>query len=202
MPGDLLTAAAIAKTLNLPESTIRHYVRRYALWIPSIGEGRNRRLSPDALEVVRFIAELHRGGASGEMVEAALARRYPTTANNEQPATTDRLAMTTTDDNRALLAHVLNEALRTQAAELENVIQAHVGDLHRRIADLQRQVEELTQRLDEQQRPLTTSQQDPQPPAAPQLEASEPPADVDQVRQPTPARPSRWDRFRAWLAGE
>lgn len=136
---------------------------------------------------------MHQAGASGEMVEAALARRYPTTANNEQPATTDRLAMTTTDDNRALLADVLNEALRTQAAELENVIQAHVGDLHRRIADLQKQVEELTQRLAEQQRPTTTDQQQ-QPPAAP-IEDSEPPAAVDQVSQPAERPPRPWWKF-------
>ena len=99
---------------------------------------------------------MHQAGASGEMVEAALARRYPKTANNEQPATTDRLPITTTDDQRALLADAFKQALQAQTAELENVIQAHVGDLQSQIAALSHQVEELTRRLDEQQRPSTT----------------------------------------------
>ncbi len=38
----LLTAAQIAKELNLPESTVRYYRDRFTEYIPTTGEGRNR----------------------------------------------------------------------------------------------------------------------------------------------------------------
>ena len=52
MPGDLLTAAALAGELGIPESTTRFYLRRYAAWVPSAGAGRGKRYRRVTLEEV------------------------------------------------------------------------------------------------------------------------------------------------------
>jgi len=53
----LLTIAEIAQELKLPESTVRYYRDRFADFIPTVGRGRGRKYKPEALEVLRFIAE-------------------------------------------------------------------------------------------------------------------------------------------------
>ena len=51
----LLSIADISRHFSLPESTTRYYCKRFAAFIPSVGEGRRRRYRPETLEVIAAI---------------------------------------------------------------------------------------------------------------------------------------------------
>lgn len=180
---DLLTAAAIAGALGIPESTTRFYLRRYAAWVPSVGEGRGKRYRREALDVLQFVADQHKAGLSADLVESSLSSRFPINAQpQQQPVTTQQQSVTTSEDARALLGDLVRNAVREET----NEIMAELVELRAEVA-------RLTAALSAGQ------QQDAQQNATP-TEASEPPADVDQVSQPTPARPW-WQRLGEWIAG-
>ena len=188
MPGDLLTAAALAGELGIPESTTRYYLRRYAAWVPSAGEGRGKRYRREALDVLRFVADQHKAGLSADLVESSLSSRFPINAQPQQPTvTTQQQSVTTSEDARALLSDLVREAVRDEV----NEVMAEVVELRREVARL---TALLTAQQDQQEpQPTATAEQ---PPAAP-LEASEPPG------QPAPARPlSLWERIVARARGK
>jgi DNA-binding transcriptional MerR regulator len=73
----LYSIAAIAKILDVPESTLHYWKNRFEDMLPSYGAGRGKRFRAEAVEVFRDIgAMLSQGMAAGD-VRAALARRYP-----------------------------------------------------------------------------------------------------------------------------
>ena len=195
MPGDLLTAAALAGELGIPESTTRFYLRRYAAWVPSAGAGRGKRYRREALDVLRFVADQHKAGLSADLVESSLSARFPINVQLQQPTvTTQQQSVATSEDARALLSDLVREAVRDE-----------INEVMAEVVELRAEVARLTAALSASQQQAAPPQPDELPQEVQQTatptEASEPPA-VDQVSQPTPARPSRWDRFRAWLAGE
>ena len=190
-----LTVAEIARRLDLPESSVRFYRNRFESWIPTLGKGRSRRYRPEAVEILRVISDLMRAGQSVEAVEAELRRRFPMDATAiTQTAAAGTEAAAVGPQDAALLALLTDQVRDAVRDEVERIVRDEVSGLMAEVTTLREEVTRLTRLLSAGQ------QQDPQPPAAP-IEASEPPA-VDQVSQPAPARPSRWDRFRAWLAGE
>ncbi|KHK00813.1 MerR family transcriptional regulator [Desulfovibrio sp. TomC] len=73
----LYSIAAIAKILDMPESTLHYWKNRFDDVLPSMGVGRNKRFRAEAVDVFREIgAMLGQGMAAGD-VRAALSRRYP-----------------------------------------------------------------------------------------------------------------------------
>ncbi len=80
---DLLTISYIAKQLGIPESTCRYYRDRFSNYIPSVGEGRNKRYKPEALDVLRTIAEGLRNNLTANQVEDQLLRSYPRNIDGE-----------------------------------------------------------------------------------------------------------------------
>ena len=81
---NLLTIADIARQLGLAESTVRYYRDRFAEYIPAVGEGRARRYRPEALDVLRFIADAMRARTPAEDVKAALQASFPVNAEPQQ----------------------------------------------------------------------------------------------------------------------
>ncbi|SBW02954.1 conserved hypothetical protein [uncultured delta proteobacterium] len=69
---ELLTIAELARNLDLPESTTRYYCNRFAEHLPSVGEGRRRRFKPEALDVLRTIAETMRRDKNAYAVDLVL----------------------------------------------------------------------------------------------------------------------------------
>ena len=53
----LLSIADISRHFSLPESTTRYYCKRFAAYIPSVGEGRRRRYRHETLTVIAAILE-------------------------------------------------------------------------------------------------------------------------------------------------
>ena len=74
---ELLSIADIARHFALPESTTRYYCKRFASFIPSVGEGRRRRYRPETVEIISTILEEMKKSRTASTVEEALASRYP-----------------------------------------------------------------------------------------------------------------------------
>jgi len=104
---ELLTIADIAKRLELPESTVRYYRDRFAPYVPSVGEGRGRRYRPEALAVLRFIADALRSIAE-ETTQHLLDELRKTAAELRSVA----------DENAALRKEIENQQ-QQMAATLE-----------------------------------------------------------------------------------
>lgn len=73
----LLSIADISRHFSLPESTTRYYCKRFAAFIPSVGEGRRRRYRPETLEVIAAILEQMQKSRTAASVENALLARFP-----------------------------------------------------------------------------------------------------------------------------
>lgn len=71
----LYSISAIAKVLDLPESTLHYWKNRFEQFLPSVGQGRNKRFHAEALEVFRAIHELLESGMSVSDAKAELLRR-------------------------------------------------------------------------------------------------------------------------------
>ena len=76
----LLSIADISRHFSLPESTTRYYCKRFAAFIPSVGEGRRRRYRKETLEVVAAILEEMQKSRTAAAVEIALDARFPRNA--------------------------------------------------------------------------------------------------------------------------
>ncbi len=79
MPGDkspLLSIAELARKLKLPESTARYYCKRFADFIPSVGQGRRRRFRPETVEVLELVLEQMRRSRTALAVEEVLEQRF------------------------------------------------------------------------------------------------------------------------------
>lgn len=74
---ELLTIKDLAQALGIGESTIRFWRDRYADFIPYVGEGKRRRYRPEAVDVLRFIAEKANRSENAEMIAGALSRLFP-----------------------------------------------------------------------------------------------------------------------------
>ncbi|MBO4336225.1 MAG: MerR family transcriptional regulator [Desulfovibrio sp.] len=76
----LFSIADIARHFSLPESTCRYYCKRFAEYIPSVGEGRRRRYRKTTLDVIAAILEEMKKSRTASAVEDALAIRFPRNA--------------------------------------------------------------------------------------------------------------------------
>lgn len=86
----LLSIADISRHFSLPESTTRYYCKRFAAFIPSVGEGRRRRYRQETLDVIAAILEQMQKSRTAAAVEDVLQARFPRNAlavsNAETPA--------------------------------------------------------------------------------------------------------------------
>lgn len=151
----LLTVAQIAKQLKLPESTARYYRDRFAAFIPTVGTGRTRRYPEDALEVFAFVAEQMRAGTSTENVEAALASRFPLTAEpqaesqdrNDKTATTALEPFAGGLGQALVLKNLLTEALGDALAKDRKALAADLESLRAEMREAARQQQEREEAL-------------------------------------------------------
>ena len=76
----LLSIADISRHFSLPESTTRYYCKRFAQFIPSVGDGRRRRYRRETLEVIAAVLEQMQKSRTAAAVEDALNARFPRNA--------------------------------------------------------------------------------------------------------------------------
>lgn len=160
----MLTAAAIAAEVGIPESTCRYYLRKYSAWVPTVGAGRQRRYSREAVDVLRFVADLHQGGATGDMVEAALKGRFPMDATaiqqQQQPTTTQQPTAT--------------RLLELIEAAVKRSVQEEIGQVMAEVAALNEKVDRLTALLAQQEQQPTATQAPPPPASSARAEPTAP----------------------------
>jgi DNA-binding transcriptional MerR regulator len=71
--GRLYTIRDVARELGLPESTVRYYRNAYAAYLPSVGTGRRRRYPPEAIPLLRLVAEGYAQNRPRAEIEQALS---------------------------------------------------------------------------------------------------------------------------------
>ena len=124
-----LTLTDMARQLQLAESTTRYYCKRFASFIPVVGEGRRRRYGPEALEVMGVIAEYMTSMRSATAVAEALEKRFPRVVDAAPvvtPLQADAPAMPAgvTPATYAIPAHYLEQqtkAMQVMALTLDKV---------------------------------------------------------------------------------
>jgi len=74
----LLTLKEIAKTLDVPESSLRKYREIFSDFIPSVGSGRSRRYKNGAIDVLRDIRSMREENhLPWDAISEQLAEKYP-----------------------------------------------------------------------------------------------------------------------------
>jgi DNA-binding transcriptional MerR regulator len=128
----LLTIAEIAKKLNIAESTARYYRDKFEAYIPSVGEGRKKRYKPEAVEVLRLIAEGFNRKMTAEEIESQLSLAFPKTIElKEEP--------------QQITATV------QQQLDLVNVLQV-IADQKKAIDELRQELKETKELIDDRDR--------------------------------------------------
>lgn len=74
---DFLSVAELSRRLGLPESSTRFYCKRFAAYLPHLGEGRRRRYSPQTLDVLRRVLFLMAKNKDARGVEKELPKYFP-----------------------------------------------------------------------------------------------------------------------------
>lgn len=72
METELYSIADIAKSLNIPESTVRYYRKNFSAYIPVVGKGRTRKYPVEALEIFTLIASKLKAGTKRGDIETML----------------------------------------------------------------------------------------------------------------------------------
>lgn len=82
----LYSIAAIAKLLDLPESTMHYWKNRFDQLLPSVGQGRHRRFRAEAVDIFRAIGNLLESGLSVADAKAELSKTFPVNVTPGEPA--------------------------------------------------------------------------------------------------------------------
>lgn len=90
----LLSIAEIARELDAPESTVHYWKNRYAAFLPSLGQNRQKRFKPEALEAFRTIADMLRQGHAPAEVTAALSSAFAMTPASVAPGSLGQTVQT------------------------------------------------------------------------------------------------------------
>jgi DNA-binding transcriptional MerR regulator len=137
MTEPLFTLRDLARELHLPESTVRFYRNSFAAFLPAVGDGRRRRYSPEALGLLRFVAESFAQNRRREDIVAvlsemtgiesaevappapparpALMRALPAVTRPAPPAPSDEMVSTLLDgerDRREVMWQIAREIVR------------------------------------------------------------------------------------------
>ena len=85
---ELFTMSEMASILKTPDSTVRSHCQRFREYIPYTGEGRERRYLPDALTVLRVVAECYERNMTTAQIRAHLAQEFAVTVEQQQSVAT------------------------------------------------------------------------------------------------------------------
>lgn len=81
----LLSVAEISRQLDVPESTVHYWKNRFAQYLPSVGQNRQKRFKPEAVEIFADIARMLKEGYTAKDVMDQLAGTCAITPQAEQP---------------------------------------------------------------------------------------------------------------------
>jgi DNA-binding transcriptional MerR regulator len=138
------TIPAAAKESGIPDRTLRRYVDRHGLYIPSRRDGRTILISRESFEVIRFIRDRYSGGDMAEQVEEALADRFnrTLTVTEDEP---DSRSLTTFEAVGKLAEEV--RALRDQLAKRDAEVAVALERIEKLEAERDQRDRELLEEL-------------------------------------------------------
>lgn len=141
--GQLLSLADIARHFDLPESTARYYCKRFAEFIPVVGEGRRRRYRQESLAVLAAVMEHMHVARTAAGVEEVLGRQFPRVTETLVPVRESGAVSAKTAYGPAMheaLPAMAMQLLEKQTMAMEGVATA-LNILARRQDELQRLTE-------------------------------------------------------------
>ena len=157
----LFSIADIARHFSLPESTCRYYCKRFADYIPSVGEGRRRRYRKTTIDVISAILEEMKKSRTANAVEEALAIRFPRNAITLREEKELNIAQPLALHAEQLFPPIALNFMERQTQALEgiakmlNMLTSHIcpntvfNDNHaKNLATLQKEVSKLSILLD------------------------------------------------------
>ncbi len=122
---DLLSVLAIAKRLNILESTARYYCRQYADFLPSVGDGRGKRYKEGALEVLQVVVDMAKDNRSSTDIASHLRQQFPvnipSASDHQQQSLTSYYQgeLPILKDFLALHAEIINKSLAKDQALID-----------------------------------------------------------------------------------
>lgn len=141
--GHLYTIRDVARELGLPESTVRYYRNAFSAYLPSVGTGRRRRYPPEAIPLLRLVAEGYAQNRTRAEIEQALSESLGA-AGAGKPATAivapgfagdghrDELLATVLDgerERREVMWQMARELVRLgEAIERQQVVLARLAE--------------------------------------------------------------------------
>lgn len=120
----LYSIAAIAKALDVPESTLHYWKNRFDDVLPSVGCGRGKRFRAEALDIFRAIGRMLAQGMSSADVRVTLARNYPVNVAVKPEAAPEPVPLAAPpaqDAALAMAAHIGAEIARSLAVHLKDL---------------------------------------------------------------------------------
>ncbi|WP_428564072.1 MAG: MerR family transcriptional regulator [Solidesulfovibrio sp. DCME] len=118
----LYSVAALAKLLDIPESTLHYWKNRFDDVLPSVGVGRGKRFRAEAVDIFRSIGRLLGQGLSAADVRAELARNHPINITPRPRQLNDPTPPLPAAGDAALLAAPTGEAALVMAAHIGSEI--------------------------------------------------------------------------------
>ena len=128
---ELLTLQEIAKRLDMPPSTVRHYKELYSDFMPGVKSGRYMKYEPEAVEVIQTIAEGYKNNLQQQDIREQLQAKFALNIEENETALTATTTATTKQqqpnlEQFNLLVDVIRdqaETIKQQAALIEQLTQ-------------------------------------------------------------------------------
>jgi DNA-binding transcriptional MerR regulator len=149
MSQETYTFQKICEMAELPYSTGRFYRNRHDDFMYSVGNGRNKRYTYKTVEVLQFISNAYKTGATANEVQERLIQSYPIN-NNEVPKVSQRSVTMTregkNDIGNAIAPLAVFEKFAKQQEAITEILQ-RIADRDEKIAKLERDNEILKLKL-------------------------------------------------------
>lgn len=152
-----LSMTELARRLDLPESTMRYYCKRFAEFLPYKGEGRRRRYAPECEKTLVFIASaMHRNKnatavelmlQSGQFGHAAPVQAAPAVTQGAGAPSASGQQLIDIMERQAEALGKIAEGLGSFVARLESGTAAPGSNDSAEGAALSREVQELRQQM-------------------------------------------------------
>jgi len=143
--------ADIAVLLKTPESTVRSHCHRFKEFIPSTGEGREKRYLNDAITVLRTVAECYGNNMTTRQIKDHLAREYPMTidADTEQQQLTVQQQRDTVTQQQLLTAQQQTAAMLMLAIQTFGMVVEEVKQVNEKLDRIEKQQSATDQKITE-----------------------------------------------------
>lgn len=133
----LYTQAEIARQLNLPTSTVSYYYQRFGDYIPTIGQGRHKRYTQEAVEVIDFISKSFAANLPAEEIYTALDARWG------RPVEVEAFTPEMPQQSAAIIQKIIQDAVHEALAEQYEALSQQSKSLAEQSATLERLEKDL-----------------------------------------------------------